>query len=136
MLSSARESEQIPAVRVRSCQTKRAGRQIVCALAGGRLTKQRSELASVSRSVVSEAVVHEHVRLSSLLGRGPDLGHPVGQLVFVVEVAEPLDDRDSLLLPGLDATPVEADYRQPVGGHRGKRRDTAFQALWLVDHDQ
>src|SRR5439155_14356627 len=65
------------------------------------LPEHRRQLARVGGAVVAEAVVHQDMRGLRLLGHCGDARRPVGQLVLVVQVAEPLRGLDVLLLPVL-----------------------------------
>ena len=81
-------------------------------LGGLQVEEHLGELDRVRRAVVGVAVVEQDVHVLRLRGRLAHLRRPVLQLVVVVQVAEPLDGLDVLLLPGLGAPAVEADERQ------------------------
>src|SRR5829696_932544 len=92
------------------------------------------ELGGVGHRLIAEAVVHEYVDLAGLLGQVLDFRDPLGQLVLVVEVAEPFGD--GLLLPGFGVAAVEADDREGGGGGFGDGGDRGAEALGHVDADE
>src|SRR5262245_19358483 len=64
-----------------------------------------------------------------------DARNPLAELVLAVEIAKALDRRDAGVVPRVDATPVEADDGDIVGGGLGERRHARPRALRLVDRD-